>query len=67
MRIISTQLVELLLTRRQVRYDMRGHGRSVKPDAPAGHTAALYAADFAAVSAAYGLVKPLFVGWSFGG
>jgi pimeloyl-ACP methyl ester carboxylesterase len=46
---------------------MRGHGRSVKPDTPDGHTAALYAADFAAVSAAYGLVKPFFVGWSLGG
>ncbi|KAF9463861.1 alpha beta-hydrolase [Collybia nuda] len=49
-----------------VRYDMRGHGRSGKPNTPAAHTSDLYAADFAVVSQAFSLTRPVFVGWSLG-
>ncbi|KDQ24360.1 hypothetical protein PLEOSDRAFT_1078511 [Pleurotus ostreatus PC15] len=45
-----------------VRYDMRGHGRSGKPNTPEGHTSALYAADFTAVANGFALNKPVFVG-----
>lgn len=43
---------------------MRGHGRSDKPDTAAAHVSARYADDFAAVSKAFNLNKPVFVGWS---
>ncbi|KAJ6534051.1 alpha/beta-hydrolase [Mycena vulgaris] len=49
-----------------VRYDVRGHGRSGKPVSPEGYAASLYAADFAAVSKAFSLHMPVFVGWSAG-
>lgn len=42
---------------------MRGHGRSGKPDTADGHLSHLYADDYAAVAAAFGLKKPIFVGW----
>ncbi|KAL0959908.1 hypothetical protein HGRIS_011573 [Hohenbuehelia grisea] len=47
-----------------VRYDMRGHGRSDKPASADAHVSARYAEDFSAVSKAFSLDKPLFVGWS---
>ncbi|KAH9483247.1 Non-heme chloroperoxidase [Psilocybe cubensis] len=49
-----------------VSYDMRGHGRSGKPDTIEGHASNLYADDFVAVVNAFGLQSPLFVGWSLG-
>jgi len=49
-----------------VRMDMRGHGRSGKPETAEGHASHLYAADFKAVIDAFSLTKPLFVGWSLG-
>ncbi|KAL0959907.1 hypothetical protein HGRIS_011572 [Hohenbuehelia grisea] len=43
---------------------MRGHGRSCKPNSLDGHSSELYAADFKAVCDAFGLVKPVYCGWS---
>jgi len=50
-----------------VRYDLRGHGRSGMPATPAGHESHLYANDFKTVMEAFGLHKPVLVGWSMGG
>lgn len=50
-----------------VRYDLRGHGRSGKPEDPQSHVSDLYAADFMAVVDGFHLDRPVFVGWSFGG
>jgi Predicted hydrolases or acyltransferases (alpha/beta hydrolase superfamily) len=47
----------------KVRYDMRGHGRSGKPNTPKDHSSSLYADDFSTVAKAFSLVKPVFVGW----
>ena len=47
----------------KVRYDMRGHGRSDKPDGSEGYASKLYADDFAAVMKAFNLRKPVVVGW----
>lgn len=53
---------------RLVSMDMRGHGKSDRPEAlEAYQDATLWAQDLAAVIAAYGLVKPILVGWSYGG
>ncbi|KAJ7099351.1 alpha/beta-hydrolase [Mycena belliarum] len=49
-----------------VRYDLRGYGRSGKPATAAGYASELYAADFAAVAAAFALHLPVYVGWSAG-
>ncbi|KAI5117032.1 hypothetical protein M0805_002248 [Coniferiporia weirii] len=49
-----------------VRYDMRGHGRSAKPDTIEGYSSILYADDFAAIKKAFGLRRPILVGWSLG-
>ncbi|KAJ7817275.1 alpha/beta-hydrolase [Mycena olivaceomarginata] len=49
-----------------VRYDVRGHGRSGKPNSAEGYASSLYAADFAAVAAEFSLHMPVFVGWSAG-
>ncbi|KAH8110104.1 Alpha/Beta hydrolase protein, partial [Phellopilus nigrolimitatus] len=45
---------------------MRGHGRSGKPDNIEGYASNLYADDFAEVLRAFGLRKPVLVGWSLG-
>ncbi|KAH6918790.1 Alpha/Beta hydrolase protein [Coprinopsis sp. MPI-PUGE-AT-0042] len=50
-----------------VAYELRGHGRSGKPDTAAGYLSSLFADDFAAVSRAFNLESPLFLGWSYGG
>ncbi|KAI0320007.1 Alpha/Beta hydrolase protein [Amylostereum chailletii] len=50
-----------------VRMDMRGHGRSGKPLTSDGHLSSLYADDYKMVIEAYGLRKPIHVGWSLGG
>lgn len=49
-----------------VAYDMRGHGRSGQPETMEGHASKLYADDFAAVCKGFGLVSPIFNGWSLG-
>lgn len=58
-----TLMHEKRLTNFQVRYDVRGHGRSGKPDSIKGYTPQLYADDFLTVSRAFDLVKPIYVGW----
>ncbi|AWN55220.1 alpha/beta hydrolase [Methylobacterium sp. 17Sr1-1] len=53
---------------RLVRFDLRGHGDSDKPDAPASYADPdLWADDVAAVIAAARLRRPVLVGWSLGG
>lgn len=47
----------------QVRYDMRGHGRSGKPDTIEGYSSQLYADDYAAVAHAFKLKNSVLVGW----
>ncbi|KAI0313238.1 alpha/beta-hydrolase [Amylostereum chailletii] len=49
-----------------VRYDMRGHGRSGKPAIIEMHSSQKYAEDYSVVVQAFGIVKPVFVGWSMG-
>ncbi|KAF8994594.1 Alpha/Beta hydrolase protein [Cyathus striatus] len=46
-----------------VSYDMRGFGRSDKPDTVEEHSSLLYANDFKAVSAEFKLIRPILVGW----
>ncbi|KAJ7270171.1 Alpha/Beta hydrolase protein [Mycena haematopus] len=46
-----------------VRYDVRGHGRSGKPNTAEGYASSLYAADFSAVAGEFSLTVPVFVGW----
>ncbi|KAF9267041.1 alpha/beta-hydrolase [Marasmius fiardii PR-910] len=50
-----------------IRYDPRGHGRSVMPETEEGHASKLYADDFAAVCMAFGVVKPVLAVWSLAG
>jgi pimeloyl-ACP methyl ester carboxylesterase len=53
---------------RMVAYDMRGHGGSDKPLAPEYYTEdRRWADDTAAVVAAFGLKRPVLVGWSYAG
>ena len=53
---------------RLVSMDMRGHGKSDRPEALESYQdGKLWGEDVAAVIAAYGLVKPILVGWSYGG
>ncbi len=47
----------------QVRYDLRGQGRSGHPDTAEAHVSKLYADDFAAICNAFGLKRPYHVGW----
>jgi len=47
----------------QVAFDMRGHGRSGMPTDLADYTSRLYADDFALVTKAFGLTRPIFLGW----
>ncbi|KAJ3519764.1 hypothetical protein NMY22_g13054 [Coprinellus aureogranulatus] len=49
-----------------VAYDLRGHGRSGKPDAVEGYSSELYAQDFNAVVKAFNVKSPILVGWSLG-
>ncbi|VDC05612.1 unnamed protein product [Peniophora sp. CBMAI 1063] len=49
-----------------VRYDLRGHGRSGKPETPEGYASERFAQDFAAVMEAFDLKRPVLVGWSMG-
>jgi len=50
-----------------VRFDMRGHGRSSKPDNAEAFASQRYAEDFAAVMKAFHLRRPVVLGWSLGG
>ncbi|KDR71247.1 hypothetical protein GALMADRAFT_159486 [Galerina marginata CBS 339.88] len=50
-----------------VSYDLRGHGRSGKPNTTEAYASNLFADDFAAVIKAFNVKSPLFVGWSYGG
>jgi pimeloyl-ACP methyl ester carboxylesterase len=53
---------------RLVAPDLRGHGRSDKPEAPdAYREPARWAGDVAAILDACGLARPLVVAWSYGG
>ncbi len=59
---------ELLRDFRMVAFDLRGHGMSGKPDAPEAYrTGQLWADDVQAVIRTVGLVRPVLVGWSYGG
>ena len=42
---------------------MRGHGRSGKPDTIEGYSSKLFADDFSAILKAYGVFRPVVVGW----
>ncbi|MDQ1079665.1 alpha/beta fold hydrolase [Pseudoroseomonas cervicalis] len=53
---------------RLVRFDLRGHGDSGKPEAPAAYAPAdRWAEDVAAMLDAAALRRPVLVGWSLGG
>lgn len=53
---------------RLVAFDLRGHGESGKPWAPAAYAGARpWGDDVAAVIRAEGLTRPVIVGWSYGG
>ncbi|TEB19335.1 alpha/beta-hydrolase [Coprinellus micaceus] len=56
----------LLKSFQLVAYDLRGHGRSGKPDTLSGYSSELYAQDFAAVLKTFGIKSPILVGWSLG-
>ncbi|KAJ3562281.1 hypothetical protein NP233_g9676 [Leucocoprinus birnbaumii] len=49
-----------------VRYDVRGHGRSGKPDTDAAWESKRLAEDFDAVVCAFKLCRPFVAGWSLG-
>ncbi|KAF8164767.1 alpha/beta-hydrolase [Crassisporium funariophilum] len=49
-----------------VSYDMRGHGRSGKPEVEEGYASIRYADDFASVVKAFSLRTPMLIGWSLG-
>ncbi|KDR80398.1 hypothetical protein GALMADRAFT_154024 [Galerina marginata CBS 339.88] len=50
-----------------VSYDLRGHGRSGKPNTTEAYTSNLFADDFSAVIKAFSVKSPLLVAWSYGG
>ncbi|KAH8105165.1 Alpha/Beta hydrolase protein [Cristinia sonorae] len=50
-----------------VRYDLRGHGRSGKPEDAASWDSKRLAEDFDAVVKAFGLARPFLATWSLGG
>lgn len=53
---------------RLITYDLRGHGASDKPLDPASYSSSeAWAGDLAAVIKSKGLVRPVLVGWSYGG
>lgn len=47
----------------QVRYDLRRHGRSDKPENAEGYQSVRFAEDFSAINLAFGLDEPIIVGW----
>ncbi|KAF6759656.1 Alpha/Beta hydrolase protein [Ephemerocybe angulata] len=50
-----------------VAYDVRGFGQSGKPDKPESYASKFVADDYAAVTRAFNVTKPIFIGWSLGG
>ncbi|KAL0061315.1 hypothetical protein AAF712_011832 [Marasmius tenuissimus] len=50
-----------------IRYDPRGHGRSVMPETEEGHASKLYADDFRAVCEAFEVQRPAVGAWSLAG
>ncbi len=52
---------------RLVALDLRGHGRSGKPEGDAYTDGRLWADDLRAVITTLGLTRPVLVGWSYGG
>lgn len=52
---------------RMVAFDLRGHGASGKPWTADSYESRDWGGDVATVIASKGLVKPVLVGWSFGG
>ncbi|EGN98422.1 hypothetical protein SERLA73DRAFT_183422, partial [Serpula lacrymans var. lacrymans S7.3] len=50
-----------------IRYDIRGHGRSDKPEDDAAWQTERFAEDFLAVVAEYQVHQPFVMGWSYGG
>jgi pimeloyl-ACP methyl ester carboxylesterase len=48
----------------QVRFDMRAHGRSGKPERPEDYESIRYAEDVQAVIDGFKLNKPILAGWS---
>ncbi|GJE99201.1 alpha/beta hydrolase [Phanerochaete sordida] len=49
-----------------IAYDLRGNGRSDKPEAPASYAGECCAADFQAVCTAFAVTRPFLLGWSLG-
>lgn len=47
----------------QVRYDLRGHGRSGMPEDPQAYTSVLFAHDYATVVREFGIQKPFIAVW----
>ncbi|KAF8990563.1 Alpha/Beta hydrolase protein [Cyathus striatus] len=59
---------ERLLSRfYMVSYDLRGHGRSGKPNTTEAYVSNLFADDFVAVIKHFNVKSPLYAGWSYGG
>ena len=58
---------KLLARVRLVAYDVRGNGRSDKPVEPEAYEGKRLAEDFKAVCDAFGVVRPVVLGWSLGG
>ncbi|KAJ7443858.1 alpha/beta-hydrolase [Mycena latifolia] len=56
----------LLETLYIVRYDIRGHGRSGKPNTEEAYKSKLFADDFKTVMDGFQLKKPVLAGWSMG-
>ena len=54
---------ELLRSAHLVRYEMRGHGRSGKPDGIEAYASLRHAEDFRTVCEVFGLTKPIVLGW----
>ena len=50
-----------------IAYDLRGNGRSDMPEEPAAYAGKKMAEDFQAVSTAFGVTRPILLGWSLGG
>ncbi|KDQ07180.1 hypothetical protein BOTBODRAFT_120362 [Botryobasidium botryosum FD-172 SS1] len=50
-----------------IRYDLRGHGRSGKPQHAEAYSSVRFAEDFDAVVRAFGVDRPFLAGWSLGG
>ena len=61
--LASARLLEHIYV---VAYDVRGNGRSDMPTAPEAYAGKRMVEDFQAVCAAFGVVRPVLLGWSVG-